>query len=64
MEDDKILLPCPSVVNFQNSDPELENMELDSLPVLAALSLAPITRGNSLVKQVEFLGLAYAFATV
>ena len=45
-------------------------MELDSLLVLAALSLVPrphptaLTKGNSLVNLVEFLGLVYAFVTV
>ena len=54
----------------KNSDPELGNMELHSLPVLAALSLVPrphplaLTRRNGLVNQVEFLGLVYAFVTV
>ena len=45
-------------------------MEVDSLPVLAALNLVPrphppaLTRRNVLVNQVEFLGLVHAFATV
>ena len=53
--------------NFQNSDPELGNMEVDSLPVLAALSLVPRPHPLALTKRnglVEFLGLVYAFAKV
>ena len=56
--------------NFRNSDPELGNVEVDSLPVLAALSLVlrphplALIRRNVLVNQVEFLGLVHAFATV
>ena len=54
-DDDKILLPCSSVtfsVNFQNSDPELGNMEVDSLPVLAALSLVPRPHPLALTRRI------------
>ena len=53
--------------NFQNSDPELGNMEVDSLPALTALSLVPRPHPLALTKRnglVEFLGLVYAFAKV
>ena len=64
----KYYCPVPLLLfNFQNSDPELGNMEVDSLPVLAALSLVPRPHPPALTKRnglVEFLGLVYAFAKV
>ena len=64
----KYYCPVPLLLfNFQNSDPELGNMEVESLQVLAALSLVSRAHPLALTKRnglVEFLGLVYAFAKV